>query len=95
MKIALYPENSSLNGKPVFQALIEHLRSKNEKIYRLKDWSISRQRYWGCPIPIMYLKDGTAVLATDKDLPISLPDDIDFSKNQNPLQEHPKWKYTK
>ena len=91
-----------LNGLNVNKAkekiskfLIKKKQAKSETIYRLKDWSISRQRYWGCPIPIMYLKDGTAVLATDKDLPISLPDDIDFSKNQNPLQEHPKWKYTK
>ena len=44
---------------------------------------------------MMYLKNGTAVPATEKDLPIVLPDDIDFSKNQNPLQDHPKWKYTK
>ena len=43
----------------------------------------------------MYLKDGTAVPATDKDLPVTLPDDIDFSKSQNPLKDHPKWKYTK
>ena len=43
----------------------------------------------------MYLKDGTTVLPTDKDLPIILPDDIDLSKNQNPLQDHPKWKYVK
>ena len=75
--------------------LIEKKSAKIETIYRLKDWSISRQRYWGCPIPIMYLKNGDAVLATDKDLPIVLPDDIDFSKSQNPLQDHPKWKYAK
>ncbi len=75
--------------------LIEKKKAKSETIYRLKDWSISRQRYWGCPIPIMYLKNGTPVLATDKDLPIVLPEDIDFSKSQNPLYDHPKWKYTK
>ena len=91
-----------LNGLNVKEAkekiskfLIEKKQAKIETIYRLKDWSISRQRYWGCPIPIMYLKNGTAVPATDKDLPITLPDDIDFSKSQNPLQDHPKWKYTK
>jgi len=91
-----------LNGLNVKEAkeriskfLIEKKQAKTEIIYRLKDWSISRQRYWGCPIPIMYLKNGTAVPATEKDLPIVLPEDIDFSKNQNPLQDHPKWKYTK
>ena len=91
-----------LNGLNVKEAkekiskfLIKKKKAKSEIIYRLKDWSISRQRYWGCPIPIMYLKDGTAVLPTDKDLPIILPDDVDFSKSQNLLQDHPKWKYTK
>ena len=91
-----------LNGLNVEKAkgkiskfLIEKKQAKTEIIYRLKDWSISRQRYWGCPIPIMYLKNGTAVPAIDKDLPITLPDDIDLSKSQNPLQDHPKWKYTK
>ena len=91
-----------LNGLNVEKAkekiskfLIEKKQAKTEIIYRLKDWSISRQRYWGCPIPIMYLKNGAAVPAIDKDLPITLPDDIDFSKSQNPLQDHPKWKYTK
>jgi len=75
--------------------LIKKKQAKIETTYRLKDWSISRQRYWGCPIPIMYLKDGTPVPASDKDLPITLPDDINFSKFQNPLQDHLKWKYTK
>ena len=91
-----------LNGLNVKEAkekiskfLIKKKQAKTKIIYRLKDWSISRQRYWGCPIPIMYLKDGTAVPATDKDLPVTLPDDIDFSKSQNPLKDHPKWKYTK
>ena len=91
-----------LNGLNVEKAkekisefLIEKKQAKTEIIYRLKDWGISRQRYWGCPIPIMYLKNGAAVPAIDKDLPITLPDDIDFSKSQNPLQDHPKWKYTK
>ncbi len=79
----------------ISKLLIKKKQAKSETIYRLKDWSISRQRYWGCPIPIMYLKDGTAVLPTDKDLPITLPDDIDLSKNQNPLQDHSKWKYVK
>ena len=91
-----------LNGLNVKEAkekiskfLIKKKQAKTKIIYRLKDWSISRQRYWGCPIPIMYLKDGTAVPATDKDLPVTLPEDIDFSKSQNPLKDHPKWKYTK
>ena len=64
-------------------------------IYRLKDWGISRQRYWGCPIPVMYREDGKVILVPEKDLPVELPKDIDFSKPGNPLQNHPTWKYTK
>jgi leucyl-tRNA synthetase len=79
--------------------IIEKLKEKkigNSKIiYRLKDWGISRQRYWGCPIPIMYREDGKIVLVPEKDLPITLPKDIDFSKPGNPLENHPTWKYTK
>ena len=79
--------------------VIEKIESKgignSKTIYRLKDWGISRQRYWGCPIPIMYREDGKVILVPEKDLPIELPDDIDFSKPGNPLENHPTWKYTK
>jgi len=78
---------------------IEKIESKgigNSKIiYRLKDWGISRQRYWGCPIPVMYREDGKVILVPEKDLPVELPKDIDFSKPGNPLENHPTWKYTK
>jgi len=79
--------------------IIEKLKEKKignlKIIYRLKDWGISRQRYWGCPIPIMYREDGKIVLIPEKDLPVTLPKDIDFSKPGNPLENHPTWKYTK
>jgi leucyl-tRNA synthetase len=75
---------------------IENKKIGNSKtIYRLKDWGISRQRYWGCPIPIMYREDGKVILVPEKDLPIELPKDINFSKPGNPLENHPTWKYTK
>ena len=61
----------------------------------MKDWGISRQRYWGCPIPVIYLEDGTMIPVPEKDLPITLPEDINFSKASNPLIQHPKWKHTK
>ena len=63
--------------------------------YKLRDWGISRQRYWGCPIPIMYLDDGTIVPVPEDDLPIELPDDIDWRQSGNPLDNHPTWKHTK
>ncbi|NCX36463.1 MAG: leucine--tRNA ligase, partial [Actinobacteria bacterium] len=76
--------------------IVEDKKIGNSKtIYRLKDWGISRQRYWGCPIPILYREDGKIISVPEKDLPVSLPQDIDFSKPGNPLENHPTWKYTK
>ena len=76
--------------------IIEDKKIGNSKIiYRLKDWGISRQRYWGCPIPIIYREDGKIIPIPEKYLPITLPKDIDFSKPGNPLENHPTWKYTK
>ena len=63
--------------------------------YRLRDWGISRQRYWGCPIPIMYREDGKVVTVPENELPLKLPEDINFSLPGNPLDNHPTWKYTK
>ena len=63
--------------------------------YRLRDWGISRQRYWGCPIPVFYHKDGTVYPVPEKDLPVTLPNDIDLSKDGNPLENHPTWKHIK
>jgi leucyl-tRNA synthetase len=75
--------------------IIEDKKIGNSKIiYRLKDWGISRQRYWGCPIPILYREDGKIISIPEKDLPVTLPEDIDFSKPGNPLENHPTWKYT-
>ena len=81
--------------KIIIQKLIEKNIGNSKIIYRLKDWGISRQRYWGCPIPIMYREDGEVILVPEKDLPVELPKDIDFNKPGNPLENHPTWKYTK
>jgi len=91
-----------LNGLKIEEAkknIFEKFKEKKIGIpkitYRLKDWGISRQRYWGCPIPIMYREDGKIILVPEKDLPVVLPEDIDFNKPGNPLENHPTWKYTK
>ena len=75
--------------------IIEKKRIGNKKItFRLKDWGISRQRYWGCPIPMVYLDDGTVLPVEKDELPIKLPYDVDFKKNGNPLINQPTWKNT-
>jgi len=81
--------------KNIIQKIEEKKIGNKKIIYRLKDWGVSRQRYWGCPIPIMYREDGKIMLVPEKDLPVELPSDIDFSKPGNPLENHPTWKYTK
>ena len=81
--------------KIIILKLIEKKIGNSKIIYRLKDWGISRQRYWGCPIPIIYREDGKIISVPDKDLPVTLPQDIDLSKPGNPLENHPTWKYTK
>jgi leucyl-tRNA synthetase len=76
--------------------IIEDKKIGNSKtVYRLKDWGVSRQRYWGCPIPILYREDGKIISVPEKDLPVALPEDVDFKKPGNPLENHPTWKYTK
>ena len=67
---------------------------KRKTLYRLKDWGVSRQRYWGCPIPMIYLKDGSVKPVDKSELPVLLPDDIDLNSQGNPLEIHPKWKIT-
>jgi len=61
--------------------------------YRLKDWGVSRQRYWGCPIPIVYNKKGKAIPIKKKDLPVLLPEDVNLEVAGNPLEKHPTWKH--
>jgi leucyl-tRNA synthetase len=91
-----------LNNLDIIDAkkeIIKRIENKNlgekKTLYRLKDWGVSRQRYWGCPIPMIYLEDGKVVPVDKSELPIELPDDIDLNSRGNPLDSHPTWKFTK
>ena len=88
-----------LNIKDAQALVIEKLESlkigSKKTNFRLRDWGISRQRYWGCPIPIIYREDGEIICLSQEHLPIELPEDIDLSSPGNPLENHPTWKYTK
>ncbi|MGA7457002.1 MAG: leucine--tRNA ligase, partial [Methyloceanibacter sp.] len=61
--------------------------------YRLRDWGISRQRYWGCPIPMIHCPTCGIVPVPEEDLPVKLPGDVSFDKPGNPLDRHPTWKH--
>jgi len=62
--------------------------------YRLRDWGISRQRYWGCPIPVVHCESCGVVPERKENLPVRLPDDVTFDQPGNPLERHPTWKDT-
>jgi len=89
---------NSLDVETAKKQVIKRIEKENigeKKIsFRLKDWGISRQRYWGCPIPMIYLEDGSVVPVEKEDLPIKLPEDVDLNKSGNPLANHPTWKNT-
>ncbi len=76
-------EKQSLHGKPQASRKIN---------FRLRDWGISRQRYWGCPIPVIHCDECGIVPVPTSDLPIKLPEDVTFNKPGNPLDRHPTWK---
>ena len=73
--------------------LLEEKKLGNQKInFRLKDWGVSRQRYWGCPIPIAYNKNNEIIKVPLKDLPIKLPEKVDLKSTGNPLDHQKDWK---
>ncbi|MDE1902548.1 MAG: leucine--tRNA ligase [Alphaproteobacteria bacterium] len=75
-------------------AEIEKLKTgAGATVWRLRDWGVSRQRYWGCPIPVIHCGTCGIVPVPEKDLPVRLPDDVTFDGPGNPLDRHPTWKH--
>jgi leucyl-tRNA synthetase len=82
--MAQYLTARTLKGEPV---------AARQTQYRLRDWGISRQRYWGCPIPMIHCEACGIVPVPAKDLPVKLPEDVTFDVPGNPLDRHPTWKH--
>jgi leucyl-tRNA synthetase len=90
-----------LNGLSIEDAKAEAIRrieamgrGQGSTVYRLRDWGVSRQRYWGCPIPIVHCKTCGPVPVPNDQLPVTLPDDVTFDQPGNPLLRHPTWRFT-
>jgi leucyl-tRNA synthetase len=79
--------------RKVIERLEELGRGRGEVNFRLRDWGASRQRYWGCPIPVINCPTCGSVPVPEQDLPVVLPDDVTFDRPGNPLDHHPTWKH--
>jgi leucyl-tRNA synthetase len=81
-------------GKAAAIAKLEEMGAGKSVVnWRLRDWGISRQRYWGCPIPVIHCEGCGAVPVPERELPVVLPADVTFEKPGNPLDYHPRWKH--
>lgn len=89
-------EFNGLKSDIAKEKITNHFQNNNlgEEVvtYRLRDWGISRQRYWGCPIPVYYHEDGTVHPVPEEDLPVKLPKDIKLDGEGNPLDRTSEWK---
>ncbi len=95
-------DSGPLTGTPTEQAiprtirwLVEQNLGHADVNYRLRDWLISRQRYWGCPIPVVHCPTCGAVPVPEEELPIELPEDVEWRPTgESPLKFHPTWRHT-
>jgi leucyl-tRNA synthetase len=83
-EVARLLEQRSIGNRPMGERKVQ---------FRLRDWLVSRQRFWGCPIPVIHCEACGAVPVPDSDLPVQLPVDVTFDKPGNPLDHHPSWKH--
>ncbi|MDR3285682.1 MAG: leucine--tRNA ligase [Holosporales bacterium] len=98
--VGIMINSSFLDGLSVLEAREKAIQTAEQQnlgvrktIYRLRDWTVSRQRYWGCPIPMIHCKNCGIVPVPKKDLPVLLPEDVTFDQPGNPLDRHEKWKH--
>ena len=86
---------TGLSSQQAFDKIAEHLKKKSQgqkrTTYRLRDWGVSRQRYWGAPIPIIHCKKCGEVPVDDKDLPVRLPEDVKFDGVGSPIKKMPSF----
>ena len=89
---------NGLSTTDAINAAIEKLEElklgEGATTYRLRDWGVSRQRYWGCPIPVVKCASCGTLPVPDDQLPVRLPEDVTFDVPGNPLERHPTWKHT-
>jgi len=90
-------EFDGLNSKKAQYNIINYFEEnkigKKTTNYKLKDWGVSRQRYWGAPIPFVHCEDCGIVMEKKENLPVALPEDIEITGEGNPLDNHPTWKH--
>ncbi len=85
--------NSKKSQYNIIKMFEEKEIGKKTTNYKLKDWGVSRQRYWGAPIPFVHCEDCGLVMEKKENLPIALPDDVEINGEGSPLENHPTWKY--